>query len=175
MKTFVFHPSKVRLLGAVLLWPTAVFAHGTEAHRQATPNAPTVFEQTQWGIGGTQPKVNRTIQVVMSDTMRFSPSSLQIKEGETIKFVVKNNGNLMHEFVLGTEETNREHADLMKRFPNMEHAEPYMAHVPPGKTTELIWTFNRSGQFEFACLIAGHFDAGMRGPLRVIKAQGDQQ
>jgi uncharacterized cupredoxin-like copper-binding protein len=111
----------------------------------------------------------------MSDNMRFEPSSLQFKEGETVKFIVKNEGKLMHEFVLGTKDKNLEHADLMKKFPNMEHEEPYMAHVAPGKTTEMVWTFNRSGEFEFACLIAGHFDAGMRGPLRVAKSSGAEK
>jgi uncharacterized cupredoxin-like copper-binding protein len=55
----------------------------------------------------------------------------------------------------------------MIKFPTMEHDEPYMAHVAPGKTGEIIWTFNRAGQFEFACLIAGHYQAGMVGKIMV--------
>jgi uncharacterized cupredoxin-like copper-binding protein len=153
----------------------AVLAHGTQEHKKADSNAQPVLEQTAWGIAGTPTKIDRTVKVVMSDNMRFEPSSLQFKEGETVKFIVKNEGKLMHEFVLGTKDKNLEHADLMKKFPNMEHEEPYMAHVAPGKTTEMVWTFNRSGEFEFACLIAGHFDAGMRGPLRVAKSSGAEK
>ena len=59
------------------------------------------------------------------------------------------------------------HAEMMKKHPGMEHDEPYMAHVPPGKTGEIVWTFNRAGTFEFACLMAGHFEAGMIGRITV--------
>jgi len=55
----------------------------------------------------------------------------------------------------------------MVKFPNMEHDEPYMTHVKAGGTGELVWNFNRPGQFEFACLIAGHYQAGMVGTIKV--------
>jgi uncharacterized cupredoxin-like copper-binding protein len=61
----------------------------------------------------------------------------------------------------------RSHAALMLKFPSMEHDEPYMAHVPSGKSGEIVWTFNRPGSFEFACLIAGHYQAGMVGKIVV--------
>jgi uncharacterized cupredoxin-like copper-binding protein len=77
---------------------------------------------------------------------------------------------VMHEFVIGTKKENEAHAALMMKFPTMEHDEPYMAHVPPGKTTEIIWTFNRAGEFEFACLIAGHYSAGLVGTVAVRTA-----
>jgi uncharacterized cupredoxin-like copper-binding protein len=70
--------------------------------------------------------------------------------------------------VLGTKKELDEHAALMAKFPNMEHDEPYMAHVGPGKTGEIIWTFNRPGEFDFACLIPGHYQAGMVGKVKVI-------
>ena len=69
-----------------------------------------------------------------------------------------------------TKAENAKHADLMVKFPNMEHDEPYMAHVPPGKTGEIVWTFNRAGEFEFACLIAGHYQGGMVGTIMVAPA-----
>ena len=69
--------------------------------------------------------------------------------------------------MLGTPETLAEHAELMKKFPNMEHAEPYMAHVQPGETMEMIWEFSKAGEFAFGCLIPGHFDAGMKGTVIV--------
>ena len=107
------------------------------------------------------------IEVSMLDTMRFSPDTINIKVGETVKLVVKNTGGQLHEFVIGTKKENAEHAALMMKFPNMEHDEPYMAHVPPGKTGEIIWKFNKAGNFDFACLIAGHYQAGMIGRIAV--------
>jgi uncharacterized cupredoxin-like copper-binding protein len=74
---------------------------------------------------------------------------------------------VMHEFVIGDQKELDAHAELMKKFPNMEHDEPYMAHVEPGKKGEIVWEFNRAGSFRFACLIAGHYDAGMIGDLTV--------
>jgi uncharacterized cupredoxin-like copper-binding protein len=140
-------------------------AHGTEAHGNA-PHA-VKKEQKDWGIAGDAKNARRTIQIRMLDTMRFSPDKINVKQGETIKFVIKNTGAVLHEFVIGTKKENEEHAALMVKFPNMEHSEPYMAHVPPGKTGQIIWTFNQPGEFDFACLIPGHFQAGMRGKIQV--------
>ncbi len=141
------------------------FAHGNDAHGNAAHAVKK--EQKDWGIAGDAKKARRTIQVRMLDTMRFSPEKINVKQGETIKFVIKNTGAMLHEFVIGTKKENEEHAALMVKFPNMEHSEPYMAHVPPGKTAQIIWTFNQPGEFEFACLIAGHYQAGMRGSIKV--------
>jgi uncharacterized cupredoxin-like copper-binding protein len=103
----------------------------------------------------------------MNDQMRFVPDRINIREGETVLLVVKNDGKLMHEFVIGTKKELDEHAALMKKFPNMEHDEPYMVHVAPGRTGEIVWTFNRAGDFDFGCLIAGHYEAGMVGKIQV--------
>ena len=150
---------------AVLVWAAPpVGAHGDN---HAKPSGTTVKEQKAWGIAGDARPGLRTISVAMSDKMRFAPASITVDEGETVRIVVKNEGRLMHEFVLGTKETLDEHAALMLRFPNMEHEEPYMAHVPPGQTGEILWTFNRAGEFGFACLIAGHYQAGMVGKVSV--------
>ncbi len=141
------------------------FAHGDEVHGNAAHAVKK--EQKDWGIAGDAKKARRTVQIRMLDTMRFSPDKITVKQGETIKFVIKNTGVMLHEFVIGTPKENAEHAALMVKFPNMEHSEPYMAHVPPGKTAQIIWTFNQPGEFEFACLIAGHYQAGMRGSIKV--------
>ena len=100
--------------------------------------------------------------------MRFTPDRIDVRLGETVRFDVSNAGKVMHEFVIGTKKENEAHAALMVKFPNMEHDEPYMAHVPPGKTAELVWQFNRAGEFDFACLIAGHYQAGMVGKIKVV-------
>jgi uncharacterized cupredoxin-like copper-binding protein len=104
--------------------------------------------------------------------MRFSPSQVTVKQGETIRFVVKNSGQLKHEFVLGTEKALKEHYEVMKKFPEMEHADPNMVTVAPGKTGEVVWTFTRSGTVDFACLQPGHYDAGMKGVVSVSAPKG---
>jgi uncharacterized cupredoxin-like copper-binding protein len=125
-------------------------------------------EQKDWGIAGDAKAVARTIEIRMSDQMRYTPDRIEVREGETIRFVHRNGGKMMHEFVLGTKKELDEHAALMLKFPNMEHDEPYMAHVGPGKTGVIIWTFNRAGEFGFACLIPGHYQAGMVGKVNVV-------
>ncbi|WP_296269827.1 cupredoxin domain-containing protein [Pseudomonas sp. UBA6323] len=125
-------------------------------------------QQKPWGIAGQADKVDRSVEIRMDDTMRFTPERLQVKQGETIRFVHRNEGELMHEFVLGTRQTLDEHAAEMLKAPGMAHGEAYMAHVAPAQQGEMIWTFNQAGEFEFACLIAGHYQAGMRGSIEVL-------
>jgi uncharacterized cupredoxin-like copper-binding protein len=129
-------------------------------------------EQQPWGIAGDAKAARRTIEISMSDTMRFSPEKIEVRQGETVRFVLKNRGKIMHEMVIGTRKALDDHAAMMVKFPNMEHEEPYMAHVAPDKSGGMIWQFNRAGDFEFACLIPGHFQAGMRGTIRVVPAAG---
>lgn len=155
------------LLAAALIGVSlAVGAHQGETHSKKVSQARK--EQKAWGIAGDPKAVTRTIEVVMTDNMRFTPDRVEVKEGETIRFVHKNAGKIMHEFVIGTRNELDQHAAMMLKFPNMEHDEPYMAHVGPGKTGEIIWTFNRPGEFEFACLIPGHYQAGMDGKIKVV-------
>src|SRR5690606_2104762 len=109
----------------------------------------------------------RTITLRMTDDMRFTPSHFSVRQGETVRLRVQNKGQVMHEVVLGTPATLEAHAAMMLKYPGMEHAEPHMAHVAPGRQEDLVWHFNRPGSFDFACLIAGHFQAGMRGTFTV--------
>ena len=151
---------------ALITCATASFAHEGVSHD--AKKGPVVKEQKDWGIAGDAKSAKRTISLTMSDTMRFMPDAITVKQGETVRFVVKNDGKQMHEVVIGTKKELDEHAALMVKFPNMEHDEPYMAHVASGKSQDLIWTFNRAGAFEFACLIAGHYQAGMVGKITVL-------
>mgnify|MGYP002636369203 CR=1 FL=1 len=111
----------------------------------------------------------RTVNVVMGDDMRFKPAQISIAKGQTVRFVVKNNGELKHEFVLGTETELSEHAAVMEKFPEMEHDDPNAVSVEPGKTAEFLWTFAKPGTWNvgFGCLIPGHYDAGMKGKISV--------
>ena len=152
---------------ALLMGTGSSFAHGNVSHSPADASAPSIKEQKAWGIAGEAREVQRTITLNMTDDMRFAPGHFSVKRGETLRLRVVNQGQLMHELVLGTQASLDEHARLMLKYPGMEHAEPYMAHVAPGKSEDLIWSFNRTGQFDFACLIAGHYQAGMTGRFTV--------
>jgi uncharacterized cupredoxin-like copper-binding protein len=162
----------VLLLIALLAAPLAhvpAHAHGEKKHVAAAPAA---AEQTAWGIAGAPAQVNRTVTLDMTDAMRFTPDTLTVQAGETVRFVVRNTGRMLHEMVIGTPDELAKHAAMMAKFPTMEHDEAYMVHVDPGKTGEIVWHFNRAGSFEFACLIGGHYEAGMRGTVTVTPKQG---
>lgn len=121
------------------------------------------------GIGrpGDPEKVSRTIELVMDDNMRFAPDRIQVKAGETVRFFIRNTGRLQHEFVLGTAAELKEHAAMMRAMPHMKHAEPNMATLGPGKLGGLVWQFDQAGMVDFACLVPGHFEAGMAGRIKV--------
>lgn len=119
------------------------------------------------GKPGDPNKVSRTVEVMMSDNMRFTPSRINVKRGETVKFVVKNAGQVKHEMVIGSMQELKEHAEMMRKMPGMEHADPNMVSVEPGKSGDLVWQFTKAGTFDFACLQPGHFEAGMVGKVSV--------
>lgn len=147
-----------------LVATTPALAHGDARH----PAGAVVKEQKDWGIAGETKAARRTVEFRMGDDMRFRPDVLRVKRGETLRLRIVNDGRQLHEYVLGTAAENAKHAELMIRFPDMEHDEPWMAHVKPGQAGEIVWTFNRAGEFEFACLIAGHYAAGMKGRITVV-------
>jgi uncharacterized cupredoxin-like copper-binding protein len=155
------------LLTMGLLALPAVHAHSPAAHQNHHAPSVAPAEQKDWGIAGDPKKVQRTIEIRMTDNMRFAPKEIQVKLGETVRLVAVNAGKVLHEIVIGTPQELKAHAEMMKKHPGMEHDEPYMAHVDPGKKGDIVWTFNRAGSFEFACLIPGHFEAGMIGRITV--------
>ena len=159
-------PITTTLLALLLTASGAAVAHGDDDHK-ADGSAKHEDHASALGKPGDAKKVSRTVNITMSDSMRFSPASVSAKKGETIRFVLKNEGKLKHEMVLGTVTELKEHAALMVKFPQMEHADPNQASVEPGKTGELIWQFTKAGTFNFACLQAGHYEAGMRGQVVV--------
>jgi uncharacterized cupredoxin-like copper-binding protein len=157
---------------AVLAAASPASAHQDDKHPAAA--GPVRKEQKPWGIAGEAKSVRRTIAITMSDDMRFTPDRIELRQGETVKFVVRNAGKVMHEIVIGTKAELDEHAALMVKFPGMEHDEPYMAHVAPARKGELVWNFNRPGTFDYACLIAGHYQAGMVGKIIVTPRSKEQ-
>jgi uncharacterized cupredoxin-like copper-binding protein len=164
------------MLAALALTPIAVFAHD-DAHRGPTPGAmhgkaegghPEDGGHAQGaGKPGDPKKVSRAIKVVMSDDMKFTPAKIDVRRGETIRFVIRNAGQIKHEMVIGSMAELKQHAEMMRKMPGMEHADANMVTLDPGKTGELIWQFAKAGTFEFACLQPGHFEAGMTGKVLV--------
>lgn len=148
---------------------SAAFAHSDDDHGK-TPGEARQGHASALGKPGDPKKVSRTVEITMTDAMRYSPPDIAVKRNETIRFMLKNEGKLKHEMVLGTIKELKEHAALMLKFPEMEHADPNQASVEPGKSGELVWQFTKAGTFDFACLQPGHYEAGMKGQVMVAGA-----
>jgi uncharacterized cupredoxin-like copper-binding protein len=177
-------------VAAVLTVPfiPAALAHG-DSHSAPKAVDYSGAEETPFGRAGNPKKVNRTIRLGMDDGMHFKVTAsaaknrssdvpmsdgahamagdIVVKRGETVRFLVRNDGKLMHEMVIGTIEDLRKHAELMRSFPGMEHDEAHMAHVAPGNQGEIVWQFTRPGKFHYACLVPGHMEAGMIAKITV--------
>jgi uncharacterized cupredoxin-like copper-binding protein len=160
----------IRMLAVMvaLLTGGAALSHG--GGHVATPSYDySKAEEMPFGKAADPAKAGRTVKVAMGDTMRFTPARITVKRGETVRFDVKNDGKLMHEMVLGTRADLEAHAQMMRKHPGMEHDEPYMLHVPPGKSGRMGWRFDKPGEFLYGCLVPGHFEAGMVGTIIVTE------
>lgn len=153
------------LAGAALLVVTGLaFAHGDHKHGKQEPKA------TVYGEPGDATKPAREVVVIMSEgdgKMLFTPSAIEVKKGEQVRFKFRNDGALEHEFIIGTQAELDEHADLMKATPDMAHDDANALHVEPKASGDLLWRFTNAGEFPFACLIPGHREAGMVGKVIV--------
>ncbi|MDQ0513186.1 cupredoxin domain-containing protein [Ancylobacter amanitiformis] len=149
------------LIGAALLSP----AFANPGHETGAGH-----EESAYGEPGDPKKSARVIQITMRDAdgkMEFVPSRLEIRKGEQVKFVVRNNGELDHEIVLGTLQENLKHAVEMAKNPDMEHDDPNAKRLAPKKTGDIVWKFSKAGEFDFSCLIPGHRESGMHGTIIV--------
>jgi uncharacterized cupredoxin-like copper-binding protein len=155
-------------IAASVVFAGGAMAHGDEDHGKKAEQ-PAEDHAAALGKPGDPGKVTRSVTVEMNDAMRFRPDSIRVKRGETIRFIVRNTGKVKHEMVLGTIKELKEHAGMMRKFPEMEHADPNQVSVEPGMTGELVWQFTKAGTFDFACLVPGHFEAGMVGKVRVSR------
>jgi uncharacterized cupredoxin-like copper-binding protein/Cu/Ag efflux protein CusF len=160
LERLAMKPFQLALSLSAALLATAALAAGNHAGGHA-------HADDAIGKAGNAAKVSRTVNVDMTDAMRFTPSSITVKQGETIRLIVKNSGKLKHELVLGTEKDLKEHYEQMKKHPEMEHDDPNMVSLAPGKTGEVIWQFTKAGKVDFACLQPGHYEAGMKGSVMV--------
>lgn len=152
------------IFSGVAITSGLAWAHETHAEGHS-------HEISAIGKPGLAAKVSRTVTIEMTDDMRFSPANISVKQGETVRFIVKNSGKLKHEFTLGTEKSLKEHYEVMKKFPEMEHDEPNTANVAAGMSGEVIWHFTQTGIIHFACLHPGHYEAGMKGFVKVAGAK----
>ena len=152
-------------LAALLAHAPLAIGHGDNA---ATVIDYSKAEPKPFGIAADPRKAKRTIRVALTDNMRFTPAVIRVRRGDVVRFVAANKGKVLHEMVLGTMEELKEHAELMKKHPGMEHDEPHMAHVSPGKSGEIGWRFTKAGTYYYGCLIPGHFEAGMLGKVIVV-------
>ncbi|MBZ8134881.1 copper resistance protein [Afifella sp. IM 167] len=126
--------------------------------------------ETPYGVPGTVGAKGRRIEIVLSENdqgMFYAPDHVEVARGSEVRFDLRNEGVLEHEFVIGTAETNRHHAQEMEADPDMTHADPNAARLQPGGTKTLAWRFTEPGTFEYACLIPGHREAGMLGRIVV--------
>lgn len=152
--------------------PAILFATlATVAPATAGPGAP---GHSHGGFSAGEPgnpkKPARVVQVTMREAdgkMFFNHDHVVVRRGEQIRFVLVNKGELDHEFVLATAKENLKHAELMRKYPEMEHADPNAKRLAPKKNGELLWRFTKRGEFEFACLIPGHRESGMIGKVVV--------
>ncbi len=149
--------ARIACVGVIAAIGLSACGHGHDHHGH----------QSAAGEQGDLKNVSRTIEVAMTDTMRFSPALINVKQAETIRFIVKNTGQVKHEMVLGTMKELKAHAEAMKKHPDMEHDDPNQAVADSGKSAQMIWRFTNVGEFDFACLQPGHFEAGMVGKVRV--------
>jgi uncharacterized cupredoxin-like copper-binding protein len=139
---------------------THAHAHKPAKKTRASPDKP-------YGRPGDPRKVKRVIALDMSDAMRFFPDSVSVKRGSTVRFQLRNSGQLPHEMVIGTMDELKKHALLMKHNPHHDHDDAHAVHVQPGATARLVWQFTKPGEFHYACLVPGHFEAGMIGTIVV--------
>jgi uncharacterized cupredoxin-like copper-binding protein len=138
----------------------------------AGPGAPGHSHNHGFSAGepGNPKRSARVVHVAMREagrTMLFSPDRVEVRKGEQIRFVIDNEGIYDHEFVLATPVENSRHAELMKKYPEMEHDDPNAKRVSPYTRGEILWRFSKRGEFEFACLIPGHREVGMTGKIVV--------
>lgn len=122
------------------------------------------------GQPGDPKKPARAVEITMGERdgkMFFNHDYVEVKRGEHIRFILKNIGELDHEFVLATAKENLKHAEEMRKNPDMEHDDPNAKKVPIKKNGEILWRFNKRGTFQFACLIHGHLESGMHGTVIV--------
>ncbi|CAM4306254.1 cupredoxin family protein [Comamonas aquatilis] len=153
------------LVSVALIASGAALAHGD--HADGHEAGVEVAIGAAIGQPGVAAQVGRSIHIEMTDNMRFTPAYIEVKRGETVRFVIKNTGQVPHELVLGVDKDLQQHKAQMLMSPGMVHEEPGKLSLQPGKQGEVVWQFSKEGVVNFACLVPGHYEAGMKGSIQV--------
>jgi uncharacterized cupredoxin-like copper-binding protein len=132
--------------------------HGDTGHA-AAPSA------LAFGEPGDPAAADRTVEVAAGDPYRFDPESLELNAGEIVTFVVSNEGQQLHEFVLGDRDYQDAHETEMAS--GAMHHEGNAVTVAPGDTEELTWKFSAEGEVLYGCHVTGHYEGGMVGTIQV--------
>ena len=167
MKRILSATTVALLLGAVALVPITVMPASAGPGEPGHSHDHSGFSA---GEPGNPNKPARIVLVTMREAdgkMLFIPDRIEVRKGKQIRFTIRNSGLLDHEFVLASVEDNKKHAELMKKYPDMEHDDPNGKSLAADKTADIVWRFTKAGVFEFACLIPGHREAGMHGTIVV--------
>lgn len=154
----------IALIASLAAGPTGVLPDIAQAHGTFAAGDP----------GDPKKPIARTIEIIAREAegkMSYTPDKIEVMRGEHIRFVIKNEGELAHEFLLDSFEGNAKHKIQMEKNPTMEHDEPNGTRLETKKVSEILWIFDKAGTFEFACLIPGHYEAGMKGVVTVIDAK----
>ncbi|MGY3858978.1 cupredoxin domain-containing protein [Aeromonas intestinalis] len=177
---YIFHPiliidfargmhMAVKMIATVFMlmtWGATASEKDHQVHAHQGENAQS--EHVAVGSPGMAGDVSRTLNIAMNDTMRFTPDVIAVKQGETVRFSIKNDGKVAHELVLGSPAELKAHAGMMQQQGmEMEHDMPNMISLAPGKESDMVWKFDQAGTVSFACLIPGHMEAGMVGEIVV--------
>lgn len=147
------------------------------------------------GEPGKASQASRTISVEMHDNY-YEPETIEVQPGETVRFVVENKGNLVHEFNLGTPEMHEAHQEEMMMMVehgviqggklnhdmmnmemdghSMKHDDPNSVLLEPGQSKEIVWKFTEKANLEFACNVPGHYQAGMYGEVKFNQAVAEK-
>ncbi|AXK38071.1 cupredoxin domain-containing protein [Crenobacter cavernae] len=159
------------LVAVILSLPAMASGDHAGGHgAAANPHAGHDMQAMTLGQAGQSAAATRTIRIDADDSMRFTPDRVEVKQGETVRFIVTNKGQTKHEFALGTKEMLAEHAKQMQSNPGMAHGDmPAMGMLTlaPGESKTLVWRFTRTGEIQFGCNVPGHYPT-MTGTLKVV-------
>jgi uncharacterized cupredoxin-like copper-binding protein len=150
--------------------PTWTYAPSASARAIASPTAtvaPTVAPTIAPSVAPSAEPLTGEVEVVMTDAMRFVPEPLAVKAGEEVTFVVRNEGVIVHEFFVGTEEEQVEHAAEMAEG-GMSHGHDNALSLGAGESGSLTMVFAEAASLLIGCHEPGHYDAGMKATLTVI-------
>ena len=162
--------SRFFILPALVALAVSGAAMAAPGHKPGEGHGHSESDETNYGMPGDPKKPSRVVQITMTEVdgkMLFIPDKIEVRRGEQIRFMLRNNAGQDHEFVLGTLEENLKHGEEMKKNPDMEHDDPNAKRLAAKKTGEIVWKFTKAGTFDFSCLLPGHREAGMFGTVIV--------